>query len=108
MARVRAAAPAASAQAWDDPFSISDHAPRVSAGIEPTWREMIPLSSAYWLVSERLRGGVPAAVALHLVGNVALTVLAVTSPVAMAVYVGVIVLTSVLVHLVTRPGTPRP
>jgi len=68
---------------------------------------MVPLSSAYWLVSERLRGGVPAAVALHLVGNVALTVLAVTSPVAMAVYVGVVVLTAVLVHLVTRPGAPR-
>ncbi|KON73499.1 hypothetical protein M768_11190 [Cellulosimicrobium cellulans F16] len=69
---------------------------------------MIPLSSAYWLVSERLRGGVPAAVALHLVGNAALTFLAVTSPPAMAVYVGVIVLTSVLIHLVTRPGAPRP
>ncbi|MFD4992443.1 CPBP family intramembrane glutamic endopeptidase [Cellulosimicrobium cellulans] len=69
---------------------------------------MIPLSSAYWLVSERLRGGVPAAVALHLVGNAALTFLAVTSPLAMAVYVGVIVLTSVLIHLVTRPGAPRP
>lgn len=68
---------------------------------------MIPLSSAYWLVSERLRGGVPAAVVLHLVGNTALTFLAVTSPVAMAVYVGVIVLTAVLVHLVTRPGVPR-
>ncbi len=69
---------------------------------------MVPLSSAYWLVSERLHGGVPAAVTLHLVGNVALTVLAVTSPVAMAVYVGVIVLTAVLVHLVTRPGAARP
>ena len=68
---------------------------------------MVPLSSAYWLVSERLRGGVPAAVVLHLVGNAALTFLAVTSPVAMAVYVGVIVLTAVLVHLVTRPGPPR-
>ncbi|MFE6233837.1 CPBP family intramembrane glutamic endopeptidase [Cellulosimicrobium sp. NPDC057862] len=69
---------------------------------------MIPLSSAYWLVSERLRGGVPGAVALHLVGNAALTFLAVTSPLAMAVYVGVIVVTSVLIHLVTRPGAPRP
>ncbi|WP_454730128.1 CPBP family intramembrane glutamic endopeptidase [Cellulosimicrobium protaetiae] len=69
---------------------------------------MIPLSSACWLVSERLHGGVPAAVALHLVGNAALTFLAVTSPLAMAVYVGVIVLTSVLIHLVTRPGAPRP
>jgi membrane protease YdiL (CAAX protease family) len=65
---------------------------------------MIPMSLTYWLVSERLHGGVPAAVALHLVGNVALTLLALTSPVAMAVYVGVIVLTAVVVHLVTRPS----
>lgn len=36
---VLSAAPAASAQALDDPFSISDHAPRASGGIEPTWRE---------------------------------------------------------------------
>jgi membrane protease YdiL (CAAX protease family) len=72
---------------------------------------MIPMSLTYWLVSERLRGGVPAAVALHLVGNVALTLLALTSPVAMTVYVGVVVLAAVVVHLVTRPSdagdTPR-
>ncbi|WP_435737459.1 type II CAAX endopeptidase family protein [Cellulosimicrobium sp. PMB13] len=65
---------------------------------------MVPMSSAYWFVSERLHGGVPAAVLLHLAGNTALGLLAITAPVGMAVYVGVVLLTAVLVHLVTRPA----
>lgn len=71
---------------------------------------MVPLSSAYWLVSERLHGGVPGAVVLHFVGNTALTLLAFTAPVAGAVYAGTIVLTAVVIHLVTRPvrTTRRP
>ncbi|WP_069385710.1 CPBP family intramembrane glutamic endopeptidase [Cellulosimicrobium cellulans] len=64
---------------------------------------MVPMSSAYWFVTERLHGGVPAAVLLHLVGNAALTLLAITAPVGMAVYVGVVVLTAAVIHLVTRP-----
>ncbi|WP_454042516.1 CPBP family intramembrane glutamic endopeptidase [Cellulosimicrobium sp. Marseille-Q8652] len=64
---------------------------------------MVPMSSTYWFVTERLHGGVPAAVVLHLAGNTALALLAVTAPVGMAVYVGVVVLTAVVIHLVTRP-----
>jgi membrane protease YdiL (CAAX protease family) len=36
---------------------------------------MLPMSVGYWFVTERLRGGVPAAVLVHLTGNIALTFL---------------------------------
>jgi hypothetical protein len=36
---------------------------------------MLPMSVGYWIVTERLRGGVPAAVLVHLTGNIALTFL---------------------------------
>jgi hypothetical protein len=43
---------------------------------------MLPLSVSYWFVSERLRGGVPAAVLVHTAGNLSLTLLAVAESVA--------------------------
>ena len=65
---------------------------------------MVPLSVAYWFVSERLRGGVPAAVLTHLAGNLALTLLAVTtSAVGGVLYLITVVLLAGLLLLVARP-----
>lgn len=47
---------------------------------------MVPMSLTYWFVSERLRGGVPGAVVLHLVGNMALTLLPFTALLGGVVY----------------------
>jgi membrane protease YdiL (CAAX protease family) len=53
---------------------------------------MLPLSVCYWWVSERLRGGVPAAVLLHLVGNLTLVLLAVQSVAAGALFLALVTL----------------
>jgi hypothetical protein len=47
---------------------------------------MVPISLGYWLVSEHLRGGVPAAVLMHWIGNMALATFPLTAPVSFGVY----------------------
>jgi uncharacterized protein len=64
---------------------------------------MLPLSVCYWWVTERLRGGVPAAVLLHLVGNLTLTLLAVQSLVGGLLFLGVATLLAALL-LWTQPA----
>ncbi|WP_214402915.1 CPBP family intramembrane glutamic endopeptidase [Pseudonocardia lacus] len=64
---------------------------------------MLPLSVGYWFVSERLRGGVPAAVVVHTAGNMSLTLLAVTRSVPGGlVFVAAAVVTAGVLLLVTR------
>jgi membrane protease YdiL (CAAX protease family) len=58
---------------------------------------MLPLSVGYWFVSERLRGGVPAAVLMHTTGNIALTLLfAAPSVAGGACYIGTVLLIAAL------------
>ncbi len=68
---------------------------------------MVPMSLTYWFVSERLRGGVPGAVVLHLVGNVALTLLPFTAPVGGAVYLAATVAIALVVLLMPARAARR-
>lgn len=63
---------------------------------------MVPLSVAFWWVSERLRGGVPAAVLLHLVTNVGLTLM-VFSPVPGQLVI--LVVTTLIAAVLLRRGS---
>ena len=69
---------------------------------------MLPLSVCYWWVTERLRGGVPAAVLLHLAGNLTLVLLAVQSVVGGSIFLAVLILLAALL-LWTQPARqPEP
>jgi uncharacterized protein len=65
---------------------------------------MLPLSVGYWFVTERLRGGVPAAVLVHTAGNMSLTLLAVEQSVVggVAFLLAAVVIAGALL-LVRRP-----
>lgn len=67
---------------------------------------MVPMSVGYWFVAERLRGGVPAAVLVHLTGNIALTFLfAAPSVVGGVTYLATLVLIAAV--LLARSGARR-
>lgn len=68
----------------------------------------IPLSSLHWFVSERLRGGVPAAVLLHTLVNVGLGLVLLTRPVAGVTLAATIAVAAVLVHLPRRSSDGLP
>ena len=69
---------------------------------------MVPMSLTYWLVSERLRGGVPGAVALHLAGNMALVLLPFTALASGVIYLGTVLVVALVVLLVPASGARRP
>lgn len=68
---------------------------------------MLPMSLSYWFVSERLRGGVPAAVTFHLVGNIALTLLPFTALASGVVYLVTVLLIALVVLLAPGSGARR-
>ncbi|WP_433278857.1 CPBP family glutamic-type intramembrane protease [Pseudonocardia xinjiangensis] len=70
---------------------------------------MLPLSVGYWFVSERLRGGVPAAVLMHMSGNIALTLIFAAPSVAVgACYLGaVLVIAALLLRVGPGPASAR-
>ncbi|MFW6597444.1 CPBP family intramembrane glutamic endopeptidase [Propionibacteriaceae bacterium Y2011] len=68
---------------------------------------MVPMSLTYWFVTERLAGGVPAAVLMHYATNVALTLLPFTGLAGSLVLLTAITLIAVVLALVVR-GTARP
>lgn len=66
---------------------------------------MVPMSLVYWFVSEHLRGGVPAAVLLHYVGNVSLTLLPLTGLTGLGMYAASWLLLATLVrHPTAQPS----
>lgn len=65
---------------------------------------MVPLSHLHWFVSERLRGGVPAAVLLHLAGNVSLTLLVADFASAGGFFVAAVAALVVVVAVAARAG----
>lgn len=65
---------------------------------------MVPMSLAYWFVSERLHGGVPAAVVFHLVGNVMLTLLPFTALAGGVVYLATVLIVALVILLVPGSG----
>lgn len=73
---------------------------------------MVPMSMAYWYISERLRGGVPGAVLLHYVGNVSLALLPLTGLTSFGTYAVSWVLLAPLAYAATLrrqpPATAEP
>ncbi|TDE94237.1 CPBP family intramembrane metalloprotease [Occultella glacieicola] len=69
---------------------------------------MVPMSLTYWFISERLRGGVPAAVVMHYAGNVALSLLPFTALAGgLCFLVGVLGIAAALLVAVARtPAAP--
>ncbi len=74
--------------------------PSVAAAIY--FASFVPLSVGYWFVSERLSGGVPAALLLHLSTNVVLAVVTVSSVALAAVVLVVATLGAVLIARFAR------
>jgi len=66
---------------------------------------VVPISLGYWLISERLRGGVPAAVLSHWIGNMALATLPLTAPVSFGVYLAMWCILAAAVSILMRPDT---
>lgn len=67
----------------------------------------IPLSATAWFVSERLRGGVPAAVLVHAAANGAMALFPPESLTAGLVYLGTLFALGVLVLVAGRDSAPR-
>jgi hypothetical protein len=69
---------------------------------------MIPLAVTFLYVSEQLRGGVWAAVAIHFAGNVALTFAPAPSLAGTALVLAIATLVAVVILLRPRSGPQRP
>lgn len=80
--------------------------PSVAAAVY--FASLVPMSVGYWLVSERLRGGVPAALLLHLSTNVVLAVVTISSVALAAVVLAVATLGAVLIARSTLAAAPTP
>jgi hypothetical protein len=69
---------------------------------------LVPTSLGYWFVSERLGGGVPAALLLHLSTTVVLVVVTISSMALAAVVLVVATLGAVLIARSSRATAPVP
>ncbi|MDN5762974.1 MAG: CPBP family intramembrane metalloprotease [Microlunatus sp.] len=67
---------------------------------------LVPLSLIFLFVSETLRGGVLAAIAIHFAGNVALAFAPQTSPVSAVVNFIIVLLIAVLCYVWITPSSP--
>ena len=67
----------------------------------------IPLSAAAWFVSERLRGGVPAAVLIHAAGNGAMALFPPVTFTAGLVFIGTLFAVGTLALVAGRGNAPR-
>ena len=80
--------------------------PSVAAAIY--FASLVPMSVGYWFVSERLRGGVPAALLLHLSTNIVLALVTISSVTLASVVLAVATLGAVLIARFSRDATPTP
>ena len=80
--------------------------PSVAAAVY--FASLVPMSVGYWLVSERLGGGVPAALLLHLSTNVVPAVVTISSMALAAVVLVVATLGAVLIARSTLAAAPTP
>jgi membrane protease YdiL (CAAX protease family) len=80
--------------------------PSVAAAIY--FASLVPMSVGYWFVSERLRGGVPAALLLHLSTNIVLALVTISSVTLASVVLAVATLGAVLIARFSRVSTPTP
>ena len=92
---------------WHLPLYFLDGTWQSSVGITSPQAAIVvlsavPLSAAAWFVSERLRGGVPAAVLVHAAGNGAMALFPPVSMEAGVVYVVVLVATAAVVLVAGR------
>lgn len=93
---------------WHLPLYFIDGTWQASVGITSPQAAIvilsaIPLSASAWFVSERLRGGVPAAVLVHAAGNGAMALFPPVSMEAGVVYVVALVAIAAVVLIAGRP-----
>ncbi|MBZ2197195.1 type II CAAX endopeptidase family protein [Occultella gossypii] len=65
---------------------------------------MVPMSLTYWFISERLRGGVPAAVVMHYAGNVSLSLLPFTALTGGLIFAATVLVTAGVLVAVPAVG----
>jgi uncharacterized protein len=78
--------------------------PSVAAAIY--FASLVPMSVGYWFVSERLRGGVPAALLLHLSTNVVLALVTISSVALASVVLAVAAVGAAVIARFSRASTP--